>query len=287
MLPQGVRAECEKKFGLSVIRASFIGGGDINEARLVEARQGLFFLKMNSKPGAIYMFEKEAAGLQLLNDSKAISVPRVLGAAQAEGYAFLVMEYIEEVERTQQFWERFGRGLAQLHRHTANQFGLNHHNFIGSLPQTNHQHDTWSEFYILERLEPQASMAVSEGGLWPGAAAGFDKLYKRVADVCPREPPALIHGDLWSGNFISAPKDTPVLIDPAVSYSHREMDLAMSQLFGGFSTSFYHAYEEDYPCQPGLEERIDMYQLYYLLVHVNLFGGGYAKSVQRIVERYA
>lgn len=287
MIPQAVKAACEAALGLPVHRASFIGGGDINEARFLETSQGPFFLKMNAQPGAIRMFEKEAQGLRLLGDTGAIRVPRALGAGEAEGYAFLILEYIKEDARNQQFWENFGRALAELHRHTSQQFGLDHSNYIGSLPQSNHQHDSWAEFYILERLEPQASRAITDRGLWPGAVSDFDKLYKRIAETCPAEPPALIHGDLWSGNFISASNATPVLIDPAVSFSHREMDLAMSRLFGGFSPYFYEAYEAAFPCRPGLDERIDIYQLYYLLVHVNLFGGGYVKPAQNIVERYA
>ena len=287
MLPPGVKSACEEKLGLSISRASFIGGGDINEARLLETSQGAFFLKMNAQPGAIQMLEREAQGLQLLRNSGAIQVPQSLGTGQAGAYAFLMLEYIEETSRTQQFWENFGQALAGLHRHTDSRFGLEYSNYIGSLPQSNRQYGRWPEFYVLERLEPQASRAISEKGLWTGASADFDRLYNRIADICPEEPPALVHGDLWNGNFISAQGDNPVLIDPAVSYAHREMDLAMSQLFGGFSPIFYQAYETAFPCQPGLEERIDIYQLYYLLVHVNLFGGGYAKSVQRIVERYA
>ncbi|MCO6480602.1 MAG: fructosamine kinase family protein [Phaeodactylibacter sp.] len=287
MLPKAVKAACEEKLGLPVIRASFIGGGDINEARLLETGQGPFFLKLNAGPGAIRMFEKEEAGLGLLRESNAIRVPESLGAGQAENYAFLILEYIEEAGRNRLFWENFGQALARLHQKTGRQFGLNHSNYIGSLPQSNHRHDSWSEFYVLERLEPQAHMAITVNGLWAGARQDFDKLYKRIEEICPEEPPALTHGDLWSGNFLSAPGAIPVLIDPAVSYAHREMDLAMSQLFGGFSPDFYRSYQETHPTQPGLEERIDIYQLYYLLVHVNLFGRGYARSVQKIVERYA
>lgn len=287
MLPQAVSAACEAKLGTPARRATFVGGGDINDACLLETDEGRFFLKMNASPGAIYIFEKEARGLGILRESGAIRVPEVLGTGQAEGYAFLLLEYIEEAGRAEAFWKNFGSALAELHRHTDGQFGLSYSNFIGSLPQANHRHDNWAEFYVLERLEPQANQALAEHGLWPGAARAFEGLYKRIGDICPEEPPALIHGDLWSGNFISAAGNEPVLIDPAVSFSHREMDLAMSRLFGGFAPSFYEAYESAYPCQPGLEGRIDIYQLYYLLVHVNLFGGGYAQAVQRIVERYA
>jgi len=130
------------------------------------------------------------------------------------------------------------------------------------------------------------NQAIANNGLWKEAPSAFNRLYKRIGEICPEEPPALIHGDLWSGNFLSAAADTPVLIDPAVSFSHREMDLAMSQLFGGFSPRFYQAYQEAYPCQPRLEERLEIYQLYYLLVHVNLFGEGYVRPVRNIVERF-
>ncbi|MCB0596589.1 MAG: fructosamine kinase family protein [Lewinellaceae bacterium] len=287
MIPQAVRVACEEKLGVSILQASYIGGGDINEARLLETGKGFFFLKMNARAGSIHMFEQEAQGLRLLGESGAVRVPRPLGAGQAEGCGFLVLEYIKEGPRSRRFWENFGMALSELHRHANHQFGLDHSNYIGSLPQSNRQHGNWPDFYILERLEPQASRAIAENSLWAGAGSDFEKLYKRVGEICPEEPPALIHGDLWSGNFLSAPNDAPVLIDPAVSFSHREMDLAMSQLFGGFSPYFYQAYQAAYPCQPGLEERIEIYQLYYLLAHVNLFGSGYVPPVRKIVERFS
>ncbi|MCB0585367.1 MAG: fructosamine kinase family protein [Phaeodactylibacter sp.] len=287
MLSEAIKASCEEKLGTEILRVSFVGGGDINDARLLESRRGLFFLKMNARPGSVTMFEKEELGLRLLKASGAIRVPQSLGTGQADGYGFLLLEYVEETGRSRKFWENFGQALANLHRCTDAHFGLSHSNYIGSLPQANHRHANWADFFILERLEPQVNRAIAHNGLWAGAPSDFDRLYNRIPELCPEEPPALTHGDLWSGNFISAANGEPVLIDPAVSYAHREMDLGMSRLFGGFSPYFYQAYQSAYPCLPGLDERIDIYQLYYLLVHVNLFGSGYVEPVRRILQRYS
>ncbi len=286
MLPPPVKKACSAILGTTVYKASFLSGGDINEARLLETGQGPAFLKMNTRPNSAHMFQTEAKGLRLLGSSGAIMVPGILGQGEADGYAFLLLEYIEEASPTPAFWRRFGQALAQLHRTTNEYFGLEYSNYIGSLPQPNGRHDNWAGFYIQERLQPQLEMAVSAQKLWPEAGRQFENLYKKLPEICPDEPPSLIHGDLWSGNFMSAPGDTPVLIDPSVSFAHREMDLAMSRLFGGFSKVFYQAYQEAFPCETGLEERLDIYQLYYLLAHVNLFGGGYAQSVRRIIGHY-
>jgi fructosamine-3-kinase len=232
------------------------------------------------------MFEKEAKGLALLAETKTIHIPKVIAHGQTDDGAFLLLEHIETGYRQDGFWETFGQSLAALHRCTSPQFGLDHPNYIGSLPQQNGRHDRFAAFYIHERLQPQLDMAISSKQLNAKDEKHFNNLYKKLPDLCPQEPPALIHGDLWSGNFLVGADSQPVLIDPSVAYSHRELDLAMSRLFGGFDRSFYRAYEEAYPLAPGFEKRLPVYQLYYLLVHVNLFGGGYVGSVRRIMEGY-
>ncbi|MCB0572140.1 MAG: fructosamine kinase family protein [Phaeodactylibacter sp.] len=286
MLPEAVRTACSELLGSAILGSAAVGGGDINEAMLLETAQGPVFLKMNAGPQAQAMFAAETRGLALLAQSGAAKVPHVLGSGTTGRYAFLLLEYLPQGHRSRRFWEQFGAAVAALHRNPAQMFGLDTDNFIGSLPQRNRQHDTWPAFYTEERLEPQARLAADKGLLWDGAGRSFGALYRNIANICPEEPPSLIHGDLWSGNFLTGPNGEPVLIDPAVSYAHREMDLAMARLFGGFASDFYHAYEESAPTAPGLEERIPLYQLYYLLVHLNLFGAGYRQPVRDIVRAF-
>jgi hypothetical protein len=239
---------------------------------------------MNDQPFAEKMFQAEARGLELLGEH--IRTPRVVGIGSDGGWSFLMLEYIHQGKRTPQFWKRFGEALATLHQSSRSQFGLDYDNYIGALPQENTAAEKWPDFYCTHRLEPQVALAVDKGLLWEKAHLDLEKLYKNLPDICPEEAPALTHGDLWGGNFLTTTENGPALIDPAVSFAHREMDLGMSRLFGGFSHVFYEAYEAHYPTAPGLEDRLGIYQLYYLLAHVNLFGKSYTQAVQNIVERY-
>ncbi len=280
MLPTAIQQKCREILGTDIHSTVPISGGDINKAMLLETDMGRFFLKMNDSANAGSMFETEAAGLLMLADCGAIRIPDVIGYASTAAGSFLLLEYIETGFRPDGFWGNFGVALAQLHRKSSPTFGFGHDNFIGSLPQQNCQHDDWPTFFIHERLLPQLAIAQQGNRLQSTDFQRFEQFFKRLPDLCPTEPPALIHGDLWSGNFLCAANGKPVLIDPAATYSHREMDLAMSRLFGGFERPFYRSYEEAWPLAPGFEERLPVYQLYYLLVHVNLFGGGYLRSVR-------
>jgi protein-ribulosamine 3-kinase len=285
-LPSEVLAACQQVVGSPLQRALPVSGGDINEAYRLESARGQVFLKLNRTPQAQAMFEAEAQGLALLAAPGALAVPLVLGTGAAGLYAFLLLEYVHEGARGQDFWQAFGAGLAELHRTPQAGFGLDHDNFIGSLPQRNRPHPDWPSFYAAERLLPQLELARSQGLLQQGDEQQLSRLCARLPELCPDEPPALIHGDLWSGNFLAGSAGQPFLIDPAACYAHREMDLAMSRLFGGFAPEFYRAYHEAYPLAPGLEERLEAYQLYYLLVHVNLFGQSYVPGVRRILKTY-
>jgi fructosamine-3-kinase len=157
---------------------------------------------------------------------------------------------------------------------------------MGSLPQSNRMHDTWTEFYVQERLTPQVRIARDQGALTTSDIRAFDRLYTQITEIVPDEPPALVHGDLWSGNYLTGPGNTSWLIDPAVAYNHRETDIAMSLLFGGFSQRFYEAYQHHFSLAPGWQDRVGVFQLYPLLVHVNLFGGGYLRSVREVLNRF-
>lgn len=286
-LPKEMREVCESAIDGKIRTVGQVSGGDINVARRLSTSSGDFFLKMNTGKAARTMFEVEQKGLERLASAKVIRIPSVIAVVSAGNLSGLLMEYFETGHRGEGFWEKFGSTLAELHRCSAQAFGLDHDNFIGSLPQPNGRHERWSEFYIHQRLLPQIKMAVASGQMNSKDESDFETLFRKLPDLCPEELPALVHGDLWSGNFLVDSGGSPALIDPAVAYAHREMDLAMSRLFGGFSRDFYRAYEEAWPLEPGFEKRLPVYQLYYLMVHVNLFGGSYVRSVRNILRTLA
>jgi fructosamine-3-kinase len=275
-----VRAAVEQALGAKVEGASRLGGGDINEAfevRLADGRR--VFVKENQRAHPD-MFPAEARGLAWLAEAGALRTPAVLAVSSRP--AFLALEYLEPARARRDFDEELGRGLAALHRAGAPGFGLDHDNFIGRLPQANAPEADWPTFYRARRLEP---MLAPVGG---ALRRRFDRLFDRLPElVGPAEPPARLHGDLWGGNLHSDDAGAPCLIDPAVYGGHREVDLAMMRLFGGFSARVFDAYEEAYPLAPGHPERVALYQLYPLLVHVGLFGAGYLGQVERALANYA
>lgn len=270
---------------VKVVSDQPVSGGSINQAKVVSTTAGDFFVKINSAERYPGMFEKEAMGIGLLAAANTIATPDVIGFGKEGTDAFLILKYIDSAPKSVHFWDNFGINLARLHRHSKKHFGLDHDNFIGSLPQQNRQHETWEDFFSAERLEPQVKMAYNAGMLDKQLLTMFDRFYTKLDTIFPKEPPALVHGDLWGGNFMTNENGEAVIIDPAVYYGHREMDLGMSQLFGGFNTRFYEAYHQAYPLEPGWEERLDYCNLYPLMVHVNLFGGGYANSVKTILKK--
>ncbi len=271
---------------VSIGRTQIAGGGSINDAYTFDTEAGGFFVKINSASRYPRMFEKEAKGLKLLRETGEVPVPETVLYGEKGDIAYLVLKRIKSGSRSPRFWENFGRNLARLHRHTHSRFGLDHDNYIGSLEQINDYCDTWPEFFITKRLEVQIKMARNSGKIGTPVLRAFDRFFTKVEEIFPPEQPALVHGDLWSGNFMMGNDGEAVFIDPAVYYGHREMDLGMSLLLGGFDSRFYKAYNEAYPLEPGWEERMDYCNLYPLMVHVNLFGGGYLSSVERILKKF-
>ncbi|MBV6442888.1 MAG: hypothetical protein DYG98_19525 [Haliscomenobacteraceae bacterium CHB4] len=287
MFPLPLTSHIESSFHTKIESVQTVAGGDIHRAARLDAADGRqFFLKYNTVAQAAEMFHTEALGLALLGASRIIAVPKIYGHGVIGEWSFLLLEYIRPGHRNRVFWEDFGTSLATLHGTSSAQFGFAHDNFIGSLPQSNKRRDTWQSFYSEERLLPQMRLARTQNRLNAADEQNLEKLCFKLSSICPDEPPSLTHGDLWSGNFLCNSDSKPVLIDPAASFAHREMDLAMSRLFGGFDPHFYQSYESARPLAPGFEERLEVYQLYYLLVHVNLFGGGYVDSVRRILKRH-
>ncbi len=271
---------------VQISSAHAVGGGSINSAYGLETNVGRFFVKLNSASRYPGMFEKEALGLSILSEAGELPVPETVGFGESHKEAFLVLKFIDTGTSTAGFWEDFGHALARIHGHTADTFGLDHDNYIGSLPQSNTFHNTWETFFVEERLQPLMHMAFDNKLLNNNDIKSFKIFFGRIDTLFPKEPPALLHGDLWSGNFMTNREGKAVLIDPAVYYGHREMDLGMSQLFGGFHRRFYEAYNEISPLESGWEKRLDYCNLYPLLVHVNLFGGGYVGSVRQIIKPF-
>jgi fructosamine-3-kinase len=255
-----------------------VGGGCIGDAYRADAEGGPVFVKhLASAPAG--MFAAEADGLRALHAAAgdALRVPRVLALDGDEDSRWIVLEWLEPGPRGRGFGERLGRGLAAVHRASGEGWGWPRGNFIGSLPQANESAGTWAEFWRDRRLAPQLDRARALGRL-PATEAEWERLFLHLPALLAQaedDGPSLLHGDLWSGNVLSAAGE-PALIDPAVYRGHREVDLAMAELFGGFDARFHAAYAEAWPPRPGYREaRRAVYQLYYLLVHVNLFGGGY------------
>ncbi len=277
-----------------------VGGGCIAAAAIARFADGseVFVKAAEGAPG---LFVAEADGLRALAEAGAIRVPGVL----AVGEGALVLERIREGSRPADFFERFGRALAALHGHRGPACGFHRDNWIGATLQPNvplrggwpgwEQGETqaargdgndWPEFFVERRLRFQCKLAAERGAT--GLLSLLDRAEPRIHALLAAapEPPSLLHGDLWGGNFLTDETGDPVLIDPAVYYGHREADLAMTRLFGGFAPAFHGAYDEALPLAPGYAEREPAYQLYHVLNHFNLFGGGYLAQAERILQRY-
>ncbi|HLP13341.1 MAG TPA: fructosamine kinase family protein [Flavobacteriales bacterium] len=284
-----ITTELQKRFGESFVvkEVSPEFGGSINESFRLGTSQGHFFLKRNDAKKYPDMFRHEAAGLSLLKASTAFKIPEVILWGETDEHAFIVIEYIRKENNTTAFWKKFGYDLANMHKQTNETFGLHHSNYIGSLQQSNTKKQSWPDFFVSERLVPLVSMANQAGKLDIDTVKKFERLCFKMNELFPAEIPALLHGDLWSGNYMCTQGDVPAIFDPAVYYGHREMDLAMMHLFGGFHADTYKAYQEIYPLESGWKQRVDLCNLYPLLVHVNLFGGNYVKQVKQVVGQYS
>ena len=268
-----------------VLDMKHLSGGCINNAVLIRTDQGPFFVKWNHKE-KLDMFLAEGKGLALLKDFGPFVIPEVLGIGVLGEKSYLILEFIESALPDNNYWETMGRNLAGLHHCYSDLFGLPYHNYIGSLHQNNTTKENWVDFFIENRLEAQLQLALNGGLITEEFLVSFRKLYPRMEDIFPMAKPSLLHGDLWSGNVMTASNGQPCLIDPAVYYGHREIEIAFTRLFGGFDTVFYDSYHEAYPMETGFDQRVDLYNLYPLLVHLNLFGSSYLGSIKRIINKF-
>ena len=275
---------------VAITQTDRLSGGDINKAYALTLNTGdKIFMKANAKSNAAF-FTAEAAGLTAIAATKAISTPKIIctGTDDGEdvGYSFLLLEYIKSSGKIKTYWETFARELAAMHKaDVGKEFGFSQDNFIGARPQQNTPASSWIAFFRDQRLAPQFKAADSY--FTPADRIKITKLLDNLDRfLIEPEQPSLLHGDLWSGNVMCGNEGKAMLIDPACYIGHREADLAMTELFGGFPQTFYDAYKEAFPLQPGYEERRDLYNLYQLLNHLNLFGPTYLEPVLAITSEY-
>ena len=269
---------------LDVRNATPVGGGSINQAYRLEGTDGSrYFLKLNDARH-LPMFIAEATGLNEIAITQTVRVPQPVTHGTASAHSFLVLEYLELSSRGNA--QQLGEQLAALHRFTNEKFGFSQDNYIGTTPQPNDWKDNWMDFWREQRLGFQLRLAAQNG-----YGGKLQALGEKLLDALPAfftgcmPQPALLHGDLWSGNHAFLADGTPVIFDPAPYYGDRECDLAMTELFGGYPADFYAAYRAAYPLDDGYAVRRDLYNLYHILNHANLFGGGYARQAEGMMQR--
>jgi protein-ribulosamine 3-kinase len=281
------KSKIEEKTGSKIKSVSSLSGGCISEAyRITDERENNYFLKLNPSPKDLFI--KEADGLRELKKADVIKVPKVITSNEE----FLLTEFISPGSRSKNFFEDFGRRFAQLHKYNAKKFGFYEDNYIGANPQINipneEEENDWIAFFFNKRILYQYKLAEKNGYAKKELRDGISLLEKIIHKIIGNtaEPPSLLHGDLWGGNYMVDGKGNACLIDPAVYYGNREADLAMTKLFGGFSSEFYSAYHEIYPLTEGYEYRQSVYTLYHVLNHLNLFGTSYYSHAISLIAQY-
>lgn len=283
----------EDKFGkgVTVEKKTAVHGGDANDAYALLLSDGSkAFLKANSLSNADF-FRAEKEGIDAIRSTGTIRVPEIYAAGTDDGYSFLLMEHIGSAGKVRGFWDELGRKLATMHKAgtadfvSGGKYGFKADNYIGAGYQKNGCRDSWIKFFAEQRLEVQFKLTERyfDSDIIKKAGKLLDTLDRFLYEP---EKPSLLHGDLWAGNFMADENGNPMLIDPAVYVGCSEADIAMTELFGGFDRSFYTAYFDEMGKVPGYEDRRDLYNLYHLTNHLNLFGRSYLLSVVRIIERY-
>jgi fructosamine-3-kinase len=283
-----IKERIEEKLSTKIKNFTSLSGGCISDAYKITKSDGSnYFLKYN-RSASDNMFIKEANGLKELSKAKALRIPEVLSFAED----YILLEYIPTGSRKQNFFEEFGKNFAEMHKFTSESFGFYEDNYIGSNPQKNipaeNEKVSWVSFYFNKRILFQLQLAEKLGNSTDALRTGISKLENKIEEIVgeSKEQPSLLHGDLWGGNYMVDENGKAVLIDPAVYYGHREADLGMTKLFGGFSSEFYRAYDETFPLEDGYNYRENIYKLYHVLNHLNLFGGGYYSQALSLIKYY-
>ncbi|WP_337865265.1 fructosamine kinase family protein [Ignavibacterium sp.] len=283
-----IKNRIEKELYCKIISSKSVGGGCINDAETIFTNDNRrFFLKKNfSAPDD--MFFKEANGLEELKKANTIRVPEVILVDKN----FILLEQISSGKKSKSFEEDFGRAFARLHKFSAEHFGFYEDNYIGSTPQKNipseDEKNDWIKFYFDQRILFQYKLLESNGYADSAIKKRIALLENKIEEILDGNEniPSLLHGDLWSGNYLIDENGNACLIDPAVYYGNREADLAMTKLFGGFSSTFYNSYRETFPLADGYEYRENIYKLYHVMNHLNLFGGGYYHQTISLMDYY-
>ncbi|WP_099240186.1 fructosamine kinase family protein [Synechococcus sp. BDU 130192] len=260
-----------------------VGGGCINQGYCLAGFGQRYFVKLN-RPNQTAMFAAEALALQQMGATQTIRVPKPICWGETESNSYIVLEWIDLGGGSGEAWQAMGRHFAELHRRgTAEKFGWDRPNTIGSTPQMNDWQSNWAEFWAEQRLGYQLRLARRKGGDFPEPQRIIEGVRRILRDHQPQ--PSLVHGDLWSGNAAVTAQGEPIIFDPAAYYGDREVDIAMTELFGGFPGRFYQGYNEAWPLDSGYGDRRDLYNLYHVLNHFNLFGGGYGNQAKRIIQQ--
>ncbi|UCH66095.1 MAG: fructosamine kinase family protein [Ignavibacterium sp.] len=287
-LNSSIKKRIEDFLKSTIVDYQPVGGGCISNASKIKTQNGdVYFLKTNSSTSND-MFIKEAHGILELQKANAIKVPSVL----LFDNEFVLIDYIASGKKQKDFSEDFGRKFAMLHKFNNDEYGFYEDNYIGSNPQLNIASDdeksNWTKFYFNKRILYQLQLAEEFGNSTNELRNGISALENKINDIVTDngEQPSLLHGDLWGGNYLIDEDGYACLIDPAVYYGNREADLAMTKLFGGFDSRFYSSYSEAYPLPDGYDYRENIYKLYQVLNHLNLFGGGYYLQAMSMVRYY-
>lgn len=262
-----------------------LSGGSINFTCRFSFAERNYFLKMNDSTLFPGMFKEEVKGLNELRKINSWIVPELVLETLVDSRQLLIFKFLKKTTESSLFFEKLGVSLASLHRISDKQFGYSSDNYIGSLQQRNKQEKTWADFFYFHRIEPFVKWCYDEKLIQKTHLLSFENLHLRLNELFPAEPPALLHGDLWGGNKMNT-DDGPCVFDPAVYYGHREMDIAMTRLFGGFNDEFYTSYNNVFPLEKEYRKRTEICNLYPLLVHVQLFGTSYLHDVIATIKRY-
>jgi len=266
-----------------IVDTRSVSGGCINQGYKISSSDTDYFVKLN-QASQVEMFAAEALGLKQMYATQTIVIPQPICWGTADNSSYIVLQWLDLGRGNSQSWRAMGSQLADMHRQgTEKRFGWSRNNTIGSTPQINTWMDNWADFFAEQRIGYQLRLAQRNGGSFLDLNQIVDAVRNKLAD---RQPEAsIVHGDLWSGNAAILGNGAPAIFDPAAYYGDRETDIAMSELFGGFPAAFYQGYNKAWELDSGYQQRKSIYNLYHVLNHFNLFGGGYGSQAKRIIQQ--